>query len=61
MADISRLVTIDAPRTTDKPSRLTLMLSVAIVGLGLTTAAFALVAGTVTNPDEPTSMVAFPL
>jgi hypothetical protein len=56
----SQLVNIEAQRDSEKSSRLTMLLSVAVVGLGLITVAFALVAGTTVDPDEPTSMVAIP-
>jgi hypothetical protein len=55
-----QLISLAAPRDSEKTSRLTVLLSVAVVGLGLITAAFALVAGATVDPDEPTSMVAIP-
>ena len=56
----SQLVSAATQRDSEKSSRLTVLLSVAVVGLGLITVAFALVAGTTVDPGEPTSMIAIP-
>jgi hypothetical protein len=56
----SPLISVAAQRDSEKSSRLTMLLSVAVVGLGLITMVFALVAGTTVDPDEPTSMIAIP-